>query len=232
MSKKDTLEARFELFKKVVAFVKKDIRPIINTILIIMVGVVAYIFFRLIIQEIDLLKHTNEVMISYSNGVETPEHIEATFRKDGQINKVLEELLIATGANRAYLFQLHNGRRSVGGTDFLYISATHEIVTPGIAQESLKIQNSPASIVYYQNIALLNDGYYCLPTDRVEGPALKELLENRAVKSLCIKGVFKDDTLVGFIGVDYVISDMPKDKLVKDELKITGLRIEDVLFLN
>lgn len=226
------LEKKFKLFRKIVRFIKKDFKSVLNVLLIVVVGIIVYVFLQLILHELQELKEDSQTLISYSNGNESPEEVKNTFEKDKVINNILEDLLENTQSDRAYLFQLHNGRRSIGGTSFLYISGTHEVVRLGISQDYLQLRNVPASITYEQNLVLVNKDYFCFRSiEDVEGVALRELLRQQAVESICVYGVFKGDILVGFVGVDYVITEMPQDvKKVKAQLNFASIRIGDVLY--
>lgn len=119
-----------------------------------------------------------------------------------EVSKVLSDLILDTGANRALLFEFSNGTSNLAGLPFLFVNATSESVSLG----------TPSVVSSYQrlNICLMAEfifeleikGYYHV--DNIEDikdvyPALYSLLKRDNVTSVTAYAIYGVNELMGYI---------------------------------
>jgi hypothetical protein len=140
--------------------------------------------------------------IFFPNKLEA-EHLQNTIQQNKEIEIILQKTLEQTGASRAYLYKFHDGTVGVNGISFFYISNTVEVVSPGISHEILNEQRIPISLT--PGLETLNKNE-CITVMKIESNSLYFYHASRSgtvAFSLC--PVYDlDNSLVGFIGVDYV----------------------------
>jgi len=130
------------------------------------------------------------------------------------INKILEHAMEGMGADRAYLFQFHNGVHA-GDRQFLYYSNTHEVCAPGVSPEIMGLQRLPLSILaptWMPKMAKSKAWY--LETAKEKHEQTKKILEDQGILALMISRVQYTGEIIGFVGVDYVreIPSKPDEK--------------------
>ena len=126
-----------------------------------------------------------------------------------EINKVLESLLTTTKADRAYLFQFHNGTRLLSGKHYYFYSNTHEIVRPGTSSEMSGLQKLPISILTPTWMPQLIRGQpFFQATKDEKHEYSKKILEGQGIAYIIIVPIMDSTGAypIGFCGVDYVHS--------------------------
>ena len=137
--------------------------------------------------------------------VNKEKHLKGTIKRKNispEITRILSDLLVDTGGDRALLFEFSNGTSNLAGLPFLYINATSESLSYGTSSVAHIYQRVNISLVADFIIELENMSYfYAKDIDDVKDkyPFLYNFLKPNNVKSMlfyCIYGV--DDT-IGFI---------------------------------
>ena len=132
------------------------------------------------------------------------------------VDRLLEEMMAEIGADRAYVFQFHNGTRLVSGKHFYYYSNTHETVAPGISSEIGNLQMLPMSILVPSWLPKLIRGKgFVTDTANETHEYSKKILEDQGIESLAIVPLMdKTDTYpIGFLGVDFTRSQIKENTL-------------------
>ena len=122
------------------------------------------------------------------------------------INKYLERVVLLARANRAYVFEYHNGTVPLGGLPFLKMSCTYEALHKA-SPEQHKRENMPlllfssfADRVYTNDVVVLD------VNNRTEGesPFMYEMLVERGV-AITVRARITDlnKKVIGYAGVDY-----------------------------
>jgi hypothetical protein len=216
----------FSLFVKAVRLVKKDFWAVLQTMILLGLFGAGYLGFLYIQREIDLVKQ--EVKPPDESGL-----VLVTSTNDKQINEVLDHLRVETDGSRARVYQYHNGQKSIGDVHFLYASATHEVVAPGVSTEIKNLQRMPSSL-FAEGIAdHLQKKTRCVSTNEVDSAA-RQILKNQAITYVCSAGIFKGSELTGMVVVNFVGYTVPENDRdrIKSELTIASIRISDALYSN
>jgi len=155
-------------------------------------------------------------------------NFDAPLERNGRVLELLSELRAETAADRAYVFQFHNGDRFLNGDSRLRMSCTCESVSNGVSREQQNAQEilvdtvpeavkfltvedprKEAKIQYTKDIA---EGYY------------RAVLETQGIKVTAKYPLYKNAAIIGFFGVDFV-----RDGTVNvdvDRIKSFGPRLE------
>ena len=143
----------------------------------------------------------------------------AMIRAVGQcqdIDKMLKRMMDEIGADRAYVFQFHNGTRLVSGKHFYYYSNTHEVVGPGISSEITNLQMLPMSLLVPSWLPQLIKGKgFVTETAYENHEYTKSILEAQGIVSIAIVPLMdKTNTYpIGFMGVDFTKSQLKENTL-------------------
>ena len=103
------------------------------------------------------------------------------------INTILKTTMDAMGADRAYVFQFHNGSYNLANKEFYYYSNTHETTAPGISPEILTLQRLPISLLAptWMPKLLKNDVFFLKTTDEIH-PQSREILKAQGIPAVMI----------------------------------------------
>lgn len=123
------------------------------------------------------------------------------------IRQQLSELARDTVANRALVFEFSNGSSNLIGLPFLYVSATYEVVTHGIAPVSHQYQRINTSIIAEFLERLEDKGYFYaedIESIRYDSPILYSMMKPNGVNSLLFYTLRGVGNAIGFIVVTSV----------------------------
>jgi len=121
------------------------------------------------------------------------------------INKILTNLMEGTGADRAYLFQFHDGITGLAGNHFIKYTNTHEACALGISSEIMTLQGLPISILAPTWLPMLeNNTSFPLQTKDETHNQTRKILEAQGIESIVIARIMFLGKIIGFVGVDYV----------------------------
>jgi hypothetical protein len=155
--------------------------------------------------------------------------LEKTVRNHDLVSEQLNNLLIETSADRAFVTRFHNSYTDVAGKHFYYFSITNEVTSPGTSRVIDDMQ--------YQHISKINscmkqfilgECNYFNVVDMAD-ESKREGFEDRGIKAVANCPVYDIDKLYlqGFVGVHYVKNELPEDLDIEDiehsALLITGI---------
>lgn len=155
-----------------------------------------------------------------------------------EIDQALFSILLRFNADRAYVFEYHNGGVSNSGIPFAKVSNTFEKTHPSkdIEPQIGKLKDLPIGMMAYWNYILIRDGGIRLSDISV----LKErdlgtymILKDQKIKSVYVVSIldFKNRP-IGFIGIDFC----EEERILTDEeytefslmcVKLCGLLLYD-----
>ena len=107
------------------------------------------------------------------------------FRKENDplIRAELKSVVYELGANRASVFEFHNGKENPGSLGFYYADMTYEAVMDGETTISKQYQDLNLSLLHISTV-LYRNGYWYGTTDELRkiDPTLAELIESNGTK--------------------------------------------------
>ena len=215
------LEDKLNLLTRLITITRTDFVTVIQLMLLVFMAGMMYFGYQYLNKKLDTINVT-------VNPVEDKAVIESS-QRDVRINKILDDLKGETEADRAKVFQFHNGQRNLKAIPFLYVSATHERIANGVSSEIQNLQRIPSS-VFASNIATwISGGVTCSTPNDNQSDAQEALLRLQRIKKACSFGVFSDNDIIGFVSINYVIEDGHDEKMIETALRKASIRISDVL---
>ena len=150
-------------------------------------------------------------------------------------NRIRHNELIEVDADRVYIFEYHNGESNLNGLPFAKVSATYEILKPGVSSYKSRLQGIPSGLILEFNQNLLTNKQISVPniTDYKDiDPVGNSVLIRPDAKSFYVALINNINGYpIGFIGMDYICRESGKeeaDKAIK-ELKAISLQIGSLL---
>lgn len=217
-------EPEFNLFVKLVLFVKQNFLWVILTLILIAIVGAMYIQFQY--QQAQINKIQDAVAPNESKIVVQK------FESDKKINEILETLRIELKSDRVKIFQYHNSQRGISGVPFLYISGTHENVAKGVSSEISNLQRLPSSIFSYSLDAYFNNKPICNRIDEFKDSAIQQVLDRQAIVTVCTFPIVYEKEIIGIVEADYNSQLTVDVDVVKTKLSIAAIRINDALEVN
>jgi len=141
--------------------------------------------------------------------------------KDTKIREILIELRTIVKADRACLFQFHNGSTFTTKNPIWKVSNTHESVAPGISSEIGTLQDIKASSIIETLQAFWGNDYLAgiheikhpdtcdkkiilIDVDKLEDSYSRALLIEQGIKYVIDVPIYNDENnCVGFVAVNY-----------------------------
>jgi hypothetical protein len=120
------------------------------------------------------------------------------------MNKELKDLLEYSNADRAYIFQFHNGMQFYTGQHAQRFSCTYEVVREGVSRESYNLQNLQVSIFSWWVSEVLAGRMSYYNIDNVSDYTTRVTLQQQGIESLVVLPLVYRAKIVGMIGLDYV----------------------------
>ena len=133
----------------------------------------------------------------------------AAYRKQitPELRKLLSEVALETGADRALLFEYSNGTSNLVGLPFLYTTATCEVVKPNVAAVSHLYQKINTAIVAEFLEKLEETGYFYiddLENQKDSLPIVYAFMKPNNVQSALFYALYGVDDTIGFIVISTV----------------------------
>lgn len=156
---------------------------------------------------VDLLKEFvllfRELFLYFSKRKRT---IQDSIEIGNKVDKILDVLIEDTGADRAYVFQFHNGSYFYTGNSIDKMTNTHEKVVTGVSHEQLKYRDVvTAPFRYFVENIIKNKVYDCGDPDSIPHYNTRLMITDRGVKAFkIVKMADSLNRLVGFVGLDYI----------------------------
>ncbi len=172
-------------------------------------------------------KHTLEL-----KKLETECPVEIAVGKDTELMSKIEDLLNVSGADRACIYQFHNGGEYYTGRSMQKLSMTYESVKPGISHLQIARQNIPVSACNATLAPMITDRRV-LVTD-VEREMEDSLCKFYAIEA-GTKSVYKwtiydlQKRAIGFFQVDYVTRKKKLSEEILQDLEMAAIKIAGYL---
>lgn len=141
------------------------------------------------------------------NHTPTSEENERQIHIDAEIDNELQQILLASQADRVCIVQYHNGGRGLNKQSFLKMSVTNEQVQVGIKQISPMFKDQFRNVLaYFVRELSATSKCYIPDTESIKevDSGMYEFLASRGIKSkygMAIKN--KDEVVIGFVCVEY-----------------------------
>lgn len=175
------------------------------------------------------------------NGINQPHVLSSEENKrmtkiDEEIDIFLERTLAICNASRVSLVKFHNGGNDMLGNSILKMSMSNEKCAAGVTHNISSFQNQLRSFSTFL-IKELNEKGLCFIEDyeniKEIDTSLYEYLNQIGTKAYFAKAIrnIKDNTVIGFISIEYVNNEHIDIKQVKHCLNDKQLKIEAVLNL-
>ena len=149
-------------------------------------------------------------------------HIQATvYRKKvvPKIKKLLSSLAEEIEADRAFLFEYSNGSSNLVGLPFLYLTATLEVLKPGMHSVINNYKKTNVSIIsdfiekverdtffYVKDLEEIKDVY----------PVMYSFMRPDGVKSMLFYAIYSEDHTIGFIVVTSVKKELDRKEMLPE----------------
>jgi hypothetical protein len=126
-------------------------------------------------------------------------------QRDTQIKDILYSLLSKTGADRAYVFVLHNGGYTAGRIPFKKMSCLSEVVKFGVSREIKNLGSIPMTSMpeMADRLVTTPDAANIVVADLADS-TFKAHLEEQAIAVVQWHRVLVFDELWGFVGIDFL----------------------------
>jgi hypothetical protein len=153
---------------------------------------------------------------------------------DEQITSKLKAIMSKYHCDRVWIGEFHNGGKTYSGKSFQRFSTTYEVVTQGVATESVNTQNIPNSIFALFFKKLMEIGhYYTTNVNKTDDPmsfAMQNFWGDRGVSSfICVSIKDIEGNFVGFLCLDGVINDLVVKEEDIDDLVIAASNLAGYL---
>lgn len=153
---------------------------------------------------------------------------------DEQITSKLKAIMTKYHCDRVWIGEFHNGGKTYSGKSFQRFSTTYEVVTQGVATESVNTQNIPTSIFALFFKKLMEIGhYYTTNVNKTDDPmsfAMQNFWGDRGVSSfICVSIKDIEGNFVGFLCLDGVINDLNITENDIDDLIIAASNLAGYL---
>ena len=176
----------------------------------------------------------------------TVNKLQSTIIQETEIARVLRSMLRTLNANRSFVYEFHNGGKTIGGIPFYKFSCTYEEVNANTKRFASTLQNILISLVpKFINRLLTHNKLFVanIETHRVEIQedksknkilfkrwygAVYSILQEMDVKSVYVLPIKDlDDNTIGFAGIHYTkdfhnLTDKQVDILEKSIAEITA----------
>ena len=170
-----------------------------------------------------------------TNRIRHNELIDKRLEINSKIKNAIEAFRQKVDADRVYIFEYHNGESNLNGLPFAKVSATYEILKPGVSSYNSRLQGIPSGLILEFNQNLLTNKQISVPniTDYKDiDPVGNSVLIRPDAKSFYVALINNINGYpIGFIGMDYICRESGKeeaDKAIK-ELKAISLQIGSLL---
>ena len=121
---------------------------------------------------------------------------------DIQVYTHLSDLMVTTGAVRAFVFQFHNGVFYLNASNQMKMSCTHEVVKEGFSKEGKSMQDILISR-YPKSIGEIVQHEYVVLNEAEEETNFYQLLKSQGVKVAILSKLALNDNAEGFIGITF-----------------------------
>jgi len=158
---------------------------------------------------------------------EKKQDISSHNRSNENIYSSLQEILKEFGADRAYIYEFHNGEHFFSGQPQKKFSCSYEWTGEGVSSESNRSQNYRVTNFHKYISRLISDGeFFRGDVELIRDFSFRALLQEKGVESLyniVLKSA--NGKHIGFVGIDYVKSKKNLNDAEKRELRVWARQI-------
>ena len=144
-------------------------------------------------------KLINAVIHGVVNHVPSMEESDKLTTISNTIDKILQEMLLETGASRASLVQYHNGGKGINQQAFLKMSMTNEKTQLGVKSIMRESKDQFRSALGYFVNKIGTDGHCCIfDINDIKDIdiGMYELMSTRRIETKCGYGIHNEDGMV------------------------------------
>jgi hypothetical protein len=137
---------------------------------------------------------------------------------DLSIRDVLAAARSKMDAHRSYVYMFHNGDYYNNGNSILKMSCTHESVAAGISKEGAQAQGILVSTVPEAVLSLVEAGntpetITITHIHNLQPCYYRSAMEAQGVATVAKCALYKNNNIIGFVGVDFLHDEIDIDKL-------------------
>jgi len=137
---------------------------------------------------------------------------------DMSIRDDLASVRTKMSSDRSYVYMFHNGDHYTNGNSILKMSCTHESARPGVTKEGDHAQSILVSTVSEAVEGLVesfkNSDFITFTRIQDLQPCFyRSAMEAQGVTAVAKYPLYKDNNIIGFVGVDFMRSKVDTDKL-------------------
>lgn len=133
-------------------------------------------------------------------------------------------------ANKASVYQYHNGGYSISGISFLKASNTYEFINGKLPSTQLAMQQMPNALYAWHNKHVRENTIDLTVTDTIDNQSTQQMLSQNGVKALIVVGLYDTNGYpIGFLSLEYgdaptfSLSEEQKQKLQTYATQVAGL---------
>lgn len=148
-----------------------------------------------------------------------------------KINDLLQGALEGSGADRAYIFQFHNGIQFYSGQHAQRMSCTYEVVAYGTSREAPNLQNLQTSLFSWWINETLQGRMHYEEISKMEDYTTKIVLEQQGIQSIVCHPLISKGRVIGIVGLDFVRmqTSLPNDTNFRNSFAQTAHRVSALL---
>lgn len=147
------------------------------------------------------------------------ELIDLRLEINNKVKSVIETFRKETDADRIYIFEYHNGESNLNGLPFAKVSATYEILRPGVPSYKARLQGIPSGLILEFNQIILTEeklAVRCINEYKLKDPVGHSVLIRPDVKSFYVSIILNAKGYpIGFIGMDYISTQSTEEQAKK-----------------
>lgn len=163
------------------------------------------------------------------------ELIDLRLEVNNKVKSVIEDFRRETDSDRIYIFEYHNGESNMNGLPFAKVSATYEMLRPGVLSHKARLQGIPSGLILEFNQVILTEeklSVRCIEEYKAKDAIGYSVLMRPDVKSFYVSIILNAKGYpIGFIGMDYIGKESTEEQSVKamKMLQNCSLRIGTLL---
>lgn len=151
-----------------------------------------------------------------------------------RVDAILYKLLAETDADRAFVFEMHNGTDNPSGLPFAYADMSYERTIDDTIETVIQENKSMNLASYPMATYLMTYKYFkgCIDDVRAIDKRLANKLSNGGVYYVMIYSIRGNDVNLGCVGVSYIHSKPKNEKLGEASLFDASQRLSILLDIN
>ena len=180
-------------------------------------------------------KLINAVIHGVVNHVPSSEESTKLTNISNTIDKILQEILLETGASRASLVQYHNGGKGINQQAFLKMSMTNEKTQLGVKSIMSECKDQFRSALGYFINKINDEGHCCIfNVDEIKDVdiGMYELMLTRGIEAKCGFGIHNEDKMIiAYICVEFEDKTKAKQEVIRKSFMDHYREVERLLNL-